>query len=214
MIDTRKDALRALYAILRVIDAQTMSVSVLPAIEAARKAGSDGFVNAIINAIYNHLATTLPSDVLSSKILPTLIPYLSEASISRAEFHQFKQTIFHMISIIEKEREKSFGNSIAAEEAAFTEADFKFKEEEKPQAEVKGNYSFLANYIENKPDNTANSNISPQSQPNAAQNIPTNISPANNSNQLPPTLHFPLSANQDFSFGAAYTPPVVSGAKK
>lgn len=76
-IDIRKDALRALYAILKVIDAQTMSLSVLPAIEAARKAGSDPFVNAIINAIYNNLSTSLPCDILSSKILPTLIPYLS-----------------------------------------------------------------------------------------------------------------------------------------
>jgi hypothetical protein len=83
LIDIRKDALRALYSILKVVDAQTMSVSVLPAIEVARKAGSDPFVNAIINAIYNNLASSLPSDILSSKILPTLIPYLSEASISK-----------------------------------------------------------------------------------------------------------------------------------
>jgi hypothetical protein len=32
LIDIRKDALRAIYAILKVIDAQTMSLSVLPAI--------------------------------------------------------------------------------------------------------------------------------------------------------------------------------------
>ena len=100
MIDIRKDALRALYAILRVIDAQTMSLSVLPAIEAARKAGSDPFVNAIINAIYNNLSSTLPSDVLSNKILPALIPYLSEPSISKVEFYQFKSTIINMINII------------------------------------------------------------------------------------------------------------------
>jgi hypothetical protein len=156
-----------------------MSLSVLPGIEVARKAGSDAFVNAIITAIYNHLASTLPSDILASKILPTLIPYLAEAGISRNEFHQFKSTILSMISIVEKEREKTFGNSIAIEEAAFTEADFKFKEEEKPQTEVKGNYNFLANYIENKPE-AANTNISPQSHSTLAQNITTNIPPPNN----------------------------------
>jgi hypothetical protein len=175
----------------------------------ARKSGSDTFVNAIINAIYNNLALSLPSDVLSSKILPVLIPYLSEASISKVDFHQFKATIFNMINIIEKDREKTFNNNIAVEEANFTEADFKFKEEEqKPQAEVKGNYNFLANYIENKPDPNANSNVSPQSAANSS-NLPINsISPtqgfpknsglpANTFGNPSQSLNFPLSIPQN-----------------
>jgi hypothetical protein len=60
-IDIRKDALRALYGILKSIDAQTLSLSVLPSIEFARKAGSDPFVNSIINAIYNNLSSSLPT---------------------------------------------------------------------------------------------------------------------------------------------------------
>ena len=83
-IDIRKDGLRGLYAIIRIIDVQTMSLGVLPAIESARKAGSDPFINAIINHIYNILSATLPSDILSSKILPVLIPYLSDPSINKS----------------------------------------------------------------------------------------------------------------------------------
>jgi hypothetical protein len=83
VIDTRKDALKGLYSIIKSIDVQTISLSVLPALEAARKAGSDPFVNCIINTIYNVLTNTLPTEVISSKILPVLIPYLSDPSINR-----------------------------------------------------------------------------------------------------------------------------------
>jgi hypothetical protein len=75
--------LRALYAIIKGVDVQTMSGSVLPALEGARKAGSDPFVNSIINTIYIVLTNSLPIDVISGKILPILIPYLSDPSINR-----------------------------------------------------------------------------------------------------------------------------------
>lgn len=82
-IEIRKDAFRALYSILNVIDPLTFSNAILPGIEAGRKAGSDQFINAICNAIYNHLAQHLSPDVIGLKILPVLIPYLNDPSISK-----------------------------------------------------------------------------------------------------------------------------------
>jgi hypothetical protein len=52
-IDVRKDALRALYSILNLIDSQTLSLVILPGLESARKMGSDPIINAIINKMYN-----------------------------------------------------------------------------------------------------------------------------------------------------------------
>jgi len=128
IIEVRKDALKGLYTIVKTIDVQTISMAILPALEAARKAGSDSFVNSIINTIYNSLASSLPTDVISSKILPVLIPYLSDPSINKNEFYQFKNTILSMINKIEKDREKQFDNNanLGNDETVFTEADFKF----------------------------------------------------------------------------------------
>ena len=54
-IDIRKDTLKALFGILNCIDTQTVSLTILPGLEIARKAGSDPFINAIIARIYNML---------------------------------------------------------------------------------------------------------------------------------------------------------------
>ena len=83
-LDIRKDSLRGLLTVIKVVDPQTMSLSVLPALEACRKAGADPFVNAIINRIYQVLTASLPVEVISTKILPNLIPYLSDPSITKA----------------------------------------------------------------------------------------------------------------------------------
>jgi hypothetical protein len=82
-LEIRKDSLKALYSILGVVDTQTLSLTILPGLEIARKAGSDPFVNAIIARMYKTLGETLQIDVVSSKILPTLIPYLTDPSITK-----------------------------------------------------------------------------------------------------------------------------------
>lgn len=58
-IEIRKDSLKALLAILNLIDSQTISSTVLPAIEACRKISSDNYINAITVHIYNMLSATL-----------------------------------------------------------------------------------------------------------------------------------------------------------
>ena len=79
-----------------------MSLVILPGLESARKMGSDPMINAIINKMYNMMTESLSIEVISSKILPVLIPYLTEPSINSTEFSQFKTTIVRMIEKIEK----------------------------------------------------------------------------------------------------------------
>jgi hypothetical protein len=80
------------------------------------------------------------------------------------------------------------------EEGQFTDADFRFKEEEaKNQPESKGNYSFLANYIEVKPDPTANLSNSAVQQ---------------TSNTPVPAINNPLAAQNPIS--ASFTQPVLN----
>lgn len=99
-IQIRKDALKGINSILHLLDTQTVSLSILPSIEGARKAGSDGFVNAITMHIYKRLGDSLPVQIISTKILPTLVPYLTEPSINRSEFLSFKGLIIKMIDRI------------------------------------------------------------------------------------------------------------------
>lgn len=115
-----------------------------------------------------------------------------------------------MLAIIEKEMEKTFNNTMNAEETHFTEADFRFKEEEsKVQPEAKGNYNFLQNYIQAKPEpavnptqnptGTVNPTYNPPPVPNVNANIPppTNVSPPQSANNIPPT-----------NYTAQYVPPI------
>lgn len=59
-LDIRKDALRALLAMISLIDTQTVTLTILPALETVRKAGADPFVNAVIARIYSMLGESLP----------------------------------------------------------------------------------------------------------------------------------------------------------
>ena len=51
--------------------------------------GSDPMINAIINKMYNMMTESLSIEIISSKILPVLIPYLAEPSINKTEFMHF-----------------------------------------------------------------------------------------------------------------------------
>ena len=75
--------------------------------------------------IYKILGQSLPLDAVSGKILPTLIPYLTDPSITRAEFSQWKAIIYCMVDRIEAESAKQLEGSGTA---TFSEADFKFTE--------------------------------------------------------------------------------------
>lgn len=89
-----------------------------------------------------------------------------------------------MISKIEKDREKNFDNTMTNQEIAFTEADFKFVEEETKAQTEKGNYNFLTSYLENKQASTLP--VSPTTTPNnPVNNLPVSSLPTqSNPNHL------------------------------
>ena len=46
------------------------------------------------------MTESLSIEIISSKILPVLIPYLAEPSINKTEFMHFKSTIIRMVEKI------------------------------------------------------------------------------------------------------------------
>ena len=119
-IEVRKDALKALLTIIASIDTQTVTLTILPALETVKKAGTDALINALIAKIYKFLGESLQIEILGNKILPSLIPYLSDPSITKAEFSQWKALIFQMIERIERESKQLQDMSSNAAVPTFT----------------------------------------------------------------------------------------------
>jgi hypothetical protein len=75
---------------------------VLPGLENCRKAGTDPFTNAITVFIYSELGKSLSTEVISSKLIPTILPYLIDPSVTRQDFFSYKKTMVEMFEKIEK----------------------------------------------------------------------------------------------------------------
>lgn len=98
--EIHKKSLIALKKTIKILDTQTVTSIVLPGLENSRKAGGDPFVNAITVAIYTALGKSLPSDALASKLIPTLLPYLSDPNVGPQDFYQYKNALSFMIEKI------------------------------------------------------------------------------------------------------------------
>lgn len=85
--DIHKKSLIALRKSIKILDTQTITSIVLPGLEASRKSGSDPFINAITVSIYAMLGKTLPSQALCSKLIPTVLPYLSDPNVGPQDFY-------------------------------------------------------------------------------------------------------------------------------
>lgn len=97
--EVHKKSLMALRKCIKILDVQTITSQVLPGLENSRKAGTDPFINAISISIYTQLAKSLPTEILSSKLIPTILPYLTDPSVSCQDFYNYKKTL---ITILEK----------------------------------------------------------------------------------------------------------------
>lgn len=87
---------------IKILDTQTITSIVLPGLESSRKGGSDPFVNAITVSIYEMLGKTLPTETLSSKLIPTILPYLTDPSVKAQDFYNYKKVLMVMMDKIEK----------------------------------------------------------------------------------------------------------------
>ena len=87
---------------LPVIDSQTISSHILTGLENNRKAGTDPFINAITVSIYSSIAKNLSADTIGTKIVPTLLPYLVDPTVSQSDFMMYKNLMNTMLQKIEE----------------------------------------------------------------------------------------------------------------
>ena len=74
---------------------------ILPGLEKNRKSGTDPFANAITLKIYSNISKNLSIEVIGNKIIPSLIPYLTDQSINKTDFEMYKGTILNLMSRIQ-----------------------------------------------------------------------------------------------------------------
>lgn len=98
--EIHKKSLIALRKSIKILDTQTITSIVLPGLEACKKLGSDPFINAITVSIYTMLGKTLPSETLCSKLIPTVLPYLSDPNVGPQDFYNYKNALLTMIEKI------------------------------------------------------------------------------------------------------------------
>lgn len=75
---------------------------ILVGLQQCRKAGTDGFINAITISIYTSLAKHLPIDIIGSRIIPTLLPYMVDPTVNKGDFMMYKSTLMNMLNKIEQ----------------------------------------------------------------------------------------------------------------
>ena len=104
--EIRKLALIVLYKTASTFDSQVVTDQILPALDKLRKVGTDPFSNAISLKLYTLFSKNLSIEVIGTKIIPGLVPYLMEPSISNAEFELYKNTINGLMAKIQSDRAK------------------------------------------------------------------------------------------------------------
>lgn len=129
-----KKSLIALRKTIKILDTQTITSIVLPGLQACKKAGSDPFVNAITVSIYTMLGKNLPSQTLCAKLIPTILPYLSDPNVGPQDFYNYKAALSTMLEKIESERKKFWDESQISQGPGFTQKDFQFEDESKKNA--------------------------------------------------------------------------------
>ena len=94
-------ALVCIYKSASSYDAQVITDQILPALDKLRKAGSDGFTNALTLKLYNVFSKNLSIDIIGNKIIPSLVPYLVDSGISNSDFELYKSTINNLMAKIQ-----------------------------------------------------------------------------------------------------------------
>lgn len=56
--------------------------------------------------IYQHISKTLPVELIATKILPQITPFLMESQLNRSEFDEYMITLKGLLDRIQEERYK------------------------------------------------------------------------------------------------------------
>lgn len=94
-------ALICIYKSSSSFDPQVVTDQILPALDKLRKAGSDGFSNAITLRLYSVFSLNLSIEIIGNKIIPSLVPYLVDSGISNTDFELYKNTINNLMAKIQ-----------------------------------------------------------------------------------------------------------------
>lgn len=89
-----------MFSIINRLDPHTIVNVVLSGLENCRKAGADPFINAITVELYNKITVNMSAEVLATKIMPGLMPYLIDPTIEKEEFQMYKNALSNMITRI------------------------------------------------------------------------------------------------------------------
>ena len=79
--------------------------------------------------IYGELGKSLSTEIISSKLIPTILPYLIDPSVTRQDFYSYKKAMIDMFEKIESERQKYWEQNDDPNARVYTEKDFDFVEE-------------------------------------------------------------------------------------
>jgi hypothetical protein len=58
-------------------------------LDKVKQVGTDRAINQIILKIYQQIASTLPVEMIATKILPQITPFLMEIQLTRSEFDDY-----------------------------------------------------------------------------------------------------------------------------
>ena len=104
--DLRVKALQVLVLVIPQVDQNYIKDHIFVALEKVRQSSNDTELNMLLLSLYDKLASALTPEDIGQKILPSLIPMLISASLSKAQFKKLVSTIRTLIDTIEKHREK------------------------------------------------------------------------------------------------------------
>ena len=105
--ETRKAAIFALNKVYSIFDKKTINESILPTLEKAlKKNSSDMELTLKVLEMYEGMASIVGVDGIANKILPQLIPAMSEKSIGKQEFLKRYEILQNLIKKIYDEKIK------------------------------------------------------------------------------------------------------------
>lgn len=96
--------MRFIYGKLSVCDSSLAENGLLKMVERNLVSGNSPQTNMILLDILKEIGGTFSTDIIASKVLPVMIPFLVNTSSTRTEFTKFLETIKLFLNEIENKR--------------------------------------------------------------------------------------------------------------
>ena len=100
----KRCALRFIYSKLSVCDSSLAENGLLKMVERNLVSGNSPQTNMILLDILKEISGTFSTDIIASKVLPVMIPFLVNKSSTKMEFTKYLETIKFFLNEIESKR--------------------------------------------------------------------------------------------------------------